>query len=67
MKLRDGALMMSLVMEPPSDQVEVDAEVIVSVLKLHELLLEVGVFVLLKLLELSELLKFPSLQDLQHI
>lgn len=74
-KLKDGVLMMSVMMSAMTklllDQEEVDAEVVVSVVKLHTLLLEVGGFVLLKLrlelLELSELLKFLSLQDLQHI
>lgn len=62
-----GVLMMSLVLWPLSDQEEVDGEVIASVVKLHKLLLAFGGFVPLELLELSELLKFPSLQDLQHI
>lgn len=55
--------MMSLMRSDPE---EVGSEVIVSVVKVHELLLMVGRFVLLKL-RLLELLKFPSLQDLQHI
>lgn len=55
MALMGGVLMMSLV--------EAGSEVIVSVFGVHELLLMAGGLVLLVL----RLLKFPSLQDLQHI
>lgn len=44
-----------------------DAEVIVSVVKLHKLLLAVGGIVLLKLLELLELLKLLELLELLEL
>lgn len=79
MKLAGGVVMtswkMSLTTWLLSDQVEVSADVIISVAKLQKLLFSVGELVLLKLLRLLELLELlelvlvelPSLQDLQHI
>lgn len=75
MKLRVGVVVMmsrmtSLMARLLSDQVEVSADVMISVVNLQELLFSVGVMVPLKLLEILDfvaLLKLSSLQDLQHI